>query len=176
MRYVALLRGINVGGNTMIKMAELKAVFERCGLENVVTYINSGNLAFDCKKMGEEKLVSKLETAIEASVGKVVDVMVREQADIGRIIDNNPFAGEYESHKQMHMLFLKEPLMPEKAEMLRDTDFGDERLSIDGREIYFYLPHGVADSLFSKKAPLDKKPRVAYTARNWRTVEKLSIL
>ena len=49
MRYIALLRGINVGGNTMIKMAELKAAFEKeCGFENVVTYINSGNIAFDC--------------------------------------------------------------------------------------------------------------------------------
>ena len=102
--------------------------------------------------------------------------MAREQAALGRIINNNPFAGEYESHKQMHVLFLKEPLMPEKVEMLRDTALGDERLSIDGRAIYFYLPHGVAVSLFSKRAPLDKKPRVAYTARNWRTVEKLSIL
>ena len=176
MRYVALLRGINVGGNTMIKMADLKAVFEQLGFENVVSYINSGNLAFENRKSDEEKLVSKLEAAIVARFDKAVEVMIREQTDIVRIIENNPFAGEYESHKQMHVLFLKEPLMPEKAEILKDTDFGDERLSIDGREIYFYLPHGVADSLFTKKAPLDKRLRVAYTARNWRTVEKLSIL
>lgn len=176
MRYVALLRGINVGGNTMIKMAELKAAFEKCGFENVVTYINSGNLAFDSRKTSEDRLASRLETSIEAGFGKAVDVMIREQTDIRRIIENNPFAGEYESHKQMHVLFLKESLPTEKENLLKETDFGDERLMIDGREIYFYLPIGVADSLFSKKAPLDKKPRVAYTARNWRTVEKLSIL
>ena len=176
MRYVALLRGINVGGNTMIKMAELKTEFERLGFKNVVTYINSGNLVFDSRKMSEERLASRLETAIEAGFGKAIDVMVREQADIKRVIENNPFAGEYESHKQMHVLFLKAELPREKVELLSEMDFGQERLVIADREIYFYLPLGVADSLFSKKAPLDKKPRVAYTARNWRTVQNLSEL
>ena len=93
MRYVALLRGINVGGATMIKMADLKAEFEALGFENVRTYINSGNLAFDAKKSSENRLADKIETAVEALVGRHIAVVVREQNDIKRILQNNPFDG-----------------------------------------------------------------------------------
>jgi uncharacterized protein (DUF1697 family) len=70
MRYVALLRGINVGGNTMIKMEELRKTFEALGFENVVSYINSGNLAFDARKTSETNLVNKIEAAVESSSPK----------------------------------------------------------------------------------------------------------
>jgi len=176
MRFVALLRGINVGGNTMIKMDELKAVFSELGFENVGSYINSGNLAFDTKKANEEKLVSRLEAAIESKFNKQVPVMVRDQIDISRIIDANPFAGQFESHKYMHALFLTEPLPNEKVKLLAETDFGDERLAVIDREIYVLMPNGLAESVFCKKAILDKSPKVLYTARNWRTVEKLAEL
>ena len=63
MRYVALLRGINVTGKNMIKMEMLRSTFESLGFKNVVSYINSGNLAFDCSKTAEPKLVGKLEDA-----------------------------------------------------------------------------------------------------------------
>ena len=105
MRYIALLRGINVGGNTMIKMAELKAAFEQCGFENVVTYINSGNIAFDCtsprlskgesSNAAEEKLTSKIEQAIEKHFNKQIPTMIREQSAIEGIIASNPFAGQF---------------------------------------------------------------------------------
>src|SRR3954470_18717916 len=118
MRYVALLRGINVGGGNMIKMDELKAVFTQLGFENVVSYINSGNLAFDAAKASESELVDKIEKAVEPRFGKRVHVMVRDQKDIERILKNNPFDGQYESHKHMHVLFLKEPMLSEKADAL----------------------------------------------------------
>jgi len=176
MRYIALLRGINVGGNTMIKMSELKTGLETVGLENVATYINSGNIAFDSKKSAEERFVAKLERAISERFDKTIAVMVREQLDITRIIGANPYAGEYESHKQMHVLFLQTPLPPEKAQLLIETDFGEEKFMAIGREVYGLLPDGVAESTFSKKAILDKKPRVIYTGRNIRTVERLGNL
>lgn len=175
MRYVALLRGINVGGNTMIKMAELKAVFEQLGFENVVSYINSGNLAFDCKKEGEEKLVSKLEKAIEDKFGKSVAVMVREQKDIVQVCAGNPFEGQFESHKEMHVLFLKEPMTDEQKGILRSLTPEKERFVTKGREIYCHLPLGVADS-FLGRGQFEKKLKISVTARNWRTVQKLSEL
>ncbi len=174
-RYVALLRGINLGGKTMIKMDELKAEFGRLGFENITSYINSGNLAFDARKVAEASLVDKLEQAIETRFGRAVDVMVREQKDIERIIAANPFEGQYESHKQMHVLFLKEPMPAEKVQQLYAATFPGERFEISGLELYYLLPGGVADSLLSKGF-FEKKPRVSFTARNWRTVEKLSVL
>ena len=174
-RYIALLRGINLGGNNQMKMSDLKAVFEECGFENVVTYINSGNLAFDAKKTAEAKLVQKIEDGVEAKFGKRVDVMVREQSEIERIIKNNPFDGQYESHKHMHVLFLREPMPKEKEKLLQASAFPGEKYDVRDREIYNLLPNGVAGSLLTKGF-FEKKPRVSYTGRNWRTVEKLAEL
>ena len=175
MRYVALLRGINVGGGNMIKMDELKAVFTQLGFDNVVSYINSGNLAFDAKKTSEAGLVDQIEKAVESRFGKRVHVMIREQQDILRIIESNPFEGQYESHKHMHVLFLKGPMSGEKAEALSAACKPGENYHIAGREIYCHTTLGVADSLVSKGF-FEKKPAVPITARNWRTVERLTTL
>jgi uncharacterized protein (DUF1697 family) len=184
MRYIALLRGINVGGNTMIKMTELKAAFEKIGLENVVTYINSGNLAFDsplqrpARSKGisvESTVVSKIESTIEKEFAKLIPVMVREQAAITDILANNPFKGQFESHKEMHVLFMKDEMPAEKQKQLLDQQTPDERFAVIGREIYCHLKLGVADSLLGKGF-IDKKLKVSVTARNWRTVQKLAEL
>lgn len=185
MRYVALLRGINVGGNTMIKMAELKAVFEECGFENVVTYINSGNIAFNCKSprvskgdslnASEEKLTSKIEQAIEKHFSKQIPVMIREQPAIAEILANNPFAGQFESHKEMHVLFLREEMPAEKLEQLLAAAPDGERYAVIGRELYCHLPKGVIESLLGKSF-IEKKLKLAVTGRNWRTTEKLATL
>lgn len=175
MRYIALLRGINLGGKTMMKMDDLKAEFERLGLGNVRSYINSGNLAFDTAKTTETKLIEKIEDAIEARFGRRVHVMVREQKDIERILKANPFDGQYESHKQMHVLFLKESMPAEKEEQLHAAALPGDRYSVADREIYCHLTGGVADSLLTKGF-FEKKPTVPYTGRNWRTVEKLAEL
>ena len=175
MRYVALLRGINVGGNTMIKMSELKAMFEALGFDKVVTYINSGNIAFDAKKTAEDKLVSKIEKAIEAELGKNIQVMVRERSAISGILSDNPFDGAFESHKEMHVLFMRNGMPKDKEKQLLEQQTGDERFEVRGREIYCHLKLGVADSLLGK-GYIEKKLKVPITARNWRTVEKLAEL
>jgi uncharacterized protein (DUF1697 family) len=172
MRYIALLRGINVGGNTMISMAELKKTLTGLGFENVVSYINSGNLAFDTRKTEENKLVARLEKAIAKEFGKMVSVMVREQAHIERVLANNPYDGEFESHKEMHVLFLASELAPEAKQSLADAVPTGERFSVIGREIYCHLPMGVADSYLGR-GQFEKLVKVAVTARNWRTVQKL---
>lgn len=175
MRYVALLRGINVGGNTMIKMPELKAVFEELGFKNVATYINSGNLAFEANKTAEGKLIAKIEKAVEREFGMNVQVMIRDQAAMQEVFANKPFTGEFESHKEMHVLFIKDEMPDDKQELLLARQTSDEQFVIRGREIYCHLKLGVADSLFGKGF-IEKKLKVAVTARNWRTVEKISEL
>ncbi len=198
MRYIALLRGINVGGNTMIKMAGLKTVFEALGFKNVATYINSGNLAFDislqkpARSKGisvsspsvssphvskgsslESKIVSKIETAIEKEFAKQIPVMIREQSAINDVLANNPFDGKFESHKEMHVLFMREEMPDDKQRQLLDQQTENERFAVRGREIYCHLKLGVADSLLGKSF-IEKKLKVAITARNWRTVQKLA--
>jgi uncharacterized protein (DUF1697 family) len=175
MRYIALLRGINLGGNVMIKMEALRKAFEDLGFENVKTYINSGNVAFDTRKTAESTLVDSIESAVEKLVGRQVAVIVRSQKDIERILKNNPFAGQFESHKHMHVLFLKEKMLTQKEEQLQASALPGERYEVRGREVYNLLPQGVAGSLLTKGF-FEKKPRVPYTGRNWRTVEKLAEL
>lgn len=175
MRYIALLRGINVGGNTMIKMADLKTALETLGLENVVTYVNSGNIGFDTKKTAEKSLVVKIEKVIEKGFDKSVSVMVREQKDITNIIAANPFDGEFETHKQMHVLFMREKMSKEKEDQLLEQQTEREKFAVVGREIYALLLDGVADSLLGKGF-IDRKLKISVTGRNWRTVEKLAEL
>jgi uncharacterized protein (DUF1697 family) len=175
MRYVALLRGINLGGANQMKMDDLKALFSELGFGNVMSYINSGNIAFDVKKSSENKLIDKIEDAVESKFGKRIHVMVREQKDIERILKNNPFDGQFESHKHMHVLFLKEPMPAEKENLLQESALPGERYEVRGREVYNHLPNGVAGSLLTKGF-FEKKPAVPYTGRNWRTVEKLAEL
>jgi len=170
----------------MIKMAELKAVLEECGFENVVTYINSGNIAFDsdpvqkpARSKGslatESTLVSTIEQAIESHFNKQIPVMIREQSAITDILAKNPFAGQFESHKEMHVLFLKEDMPAEKLDQLLAAAPDGERYAVIGRELYCHLPKGVIDSLLGKSF-LEKKLKLSVTGRNWRTTEKLATL
>ena len=175
MRYIALLRGINVGGNTMIKMADLKTSFEKLGFKSVVSYINSGNLAFDAAKAAEEKICARIQKAIETDFGKEIPVMIRPQSAIQEIVENNPFQGAFESHKQMHVLFMKAKMPADKAAQLKAAETDAEKFEIIDREIYALLKNGVADSLLGTGF-IDKKLKIGTTGRNWRTVQKLSEL
>lgn len=175
MRYIALLRGINVGGNTMIKMADLRSCFEELGFTNVVSYVNSGNLAFDTTKTSDRKLSEKIEKAVEKIINKNVQVMVREQGSIKEVLEHNPFDGEYETHKQMHVLFLQNEIPNEKRDDVLSWQTDQERIAIRGREIYALLLGGVAESLIGRGL-LERKLKIPMTARNWRTVEKLAEL
>jgi uncharacterized protein (DUF1697 family) len=176
MRYIALLRGINLGGNNLITMADLKAEFENLGFKNVVSYINSGNLAFDTAKASERKLSDKIEKAVEAMIGRNIQVMVREQSAIGEVVKKDPFKGKYESHKYMHVLFLKDELPADLKKRLLEQQTDDEEIAVHGREIYCLLKRGVADSVLLGKAFIEKRLKVLPTARNWRTVQKLAEL
>ena len=175
MRYIALLRGINVGGNTMIKMADLKVCFEGLGFTNVVSYVNSGNLAFDTAKTSDKKLAEKIEKAVEKIINKNVQVMVREQVSIKEVLEHNPFDGQYETHKQMHVLFLQNEIPSEKHDDVLSWQTEQERIAIRGREIYALLLGGVAESLIGRGL-LERKLKIPMTARNWRTVQKLAEL
>jgi len=189
-RYIALLRGINVGGNTKVSMPELKVLFESLGFESVKTYINSGNVGFDVKagipgvssprgskgSMDQESpLVEQIEQSILERFSLPIQVMVRGQKAIEMILSDNPFAGEFESHKEMHVLFMKEEMPGEKAAQLLEKQTDDEHFAVRGTEIYCHLKLGVADSLLGRGF-IEKKLKVPITARNWRTVQKLAEL
>ncbi len=171
MKYAAFLRGINVGGKTIIKMERLREVFGALGFENVKTYIQSGNVIFEAKETDDAKLAAKIEAAIEREFFKT-PVMVRSIVEIKDAVENNPFAGEEFEEKLFHLIFLSEKLSDEKAAMLLSNNCENESFAVRNREIYCLLRDGFSGSLLGKKY-VDNKLKTPATARNWRTIKKI---
>lgn len=172
MKYVALLRGINVGGKNKIKMETLREVFAALGYKNVKTYINSGNVIFETDKPADRAAAAAIEQAIQTKFALNIKVLVRTIDEIESIIANNPFAGQFETDKDLHVFFLDEELPAEKREQLLSNNNENERFAVLGREIFCHLRVSVLDSLMGKDY-IGKKLKVSATARNWRTVNKL---
>ena len=173
MKYVALLRGINVGGNNMIKMEKLRETVAELGFQNVKTYINSGNVIFETTKTDDGKLANKIHDAIFKDFGFDIFTMVRSMAEIEEIIAKNPFAGKFESHKDMHLFFLNEELTAEQETLLFTQANENEMFAVIDRHILCLLKISILDSAVGKGF-IDKKLKVAATGRNWRTVTKIS--
>lgn len=174
MKYAAFLRGINVGGKNKIKMEILREIFERAlGFQNVKTYINSGNVLFETTETGDKKLAAKIETAIEKQFALKIKVMTRTIDEIKKIVENNPFAGQFENDKDLHVFFLEEEVPAEKRELLLSNNNENEMYAAQNREIFCLLQRAsVLDSLMGKDY-IGKKLKVSATARNWRTVNKI---
>ncbi|MDQ3635980.1 MAG: DUF1697 domain-containing protein [Acidobacteriota bacterium] len=172
MKYAALLRGINVGGKNKVKMETLREVFSSLGFENVKTYINSGNVVFETRKSDNIKLASKIKQAIEKEFLLTIKVIVRMMSEIESIIENNPFEGEFENGKDLHVFFLDEELPKEKRELLLSNNNENEMFDVQELEIFCLLRISFLDSLIGKSY-IDKKLKIPTTARNWRTIKKI---
>ena len=173
MRYVALLRGINVGGKNMIKMEALRQTLEGLGFENVKSYINSGNLVFETAKTDDRRLAVQIHDAIKTEFGFDISVMVRTMAEIAEIVTKNAFDGQFDSHKDVHIFFLESELTPEQKYKLEAEASDTEIYDIDGRHVTVLLKKSILDSSVGKGF-FDKKLKVPATARNWRTVQKIA--
>ena len=172
MKYVAFLRGINVGGKNKIKMETLREVCVAQGFQNVKTYINSGNLVFETVENDDKKPAEKIESAIEKEFSLKIKVIVRTIDEIENLILNNPFTGQFENDKDLHVFFLDEELPNEKREILLSNNTENEQFAVQNREIFCLLKISVLDSLIGKDS-IGKKLKVSATARNWRTVNKI---
>jgi len=172
MKYIAFLRGINVGGKNKIKMETLREVFVGLGFQSVKTYINSGNVIFETTKLDDLKLAAKIESAIEKEFGLKIRTIIRSIFEIESIIKSNPFAGQFESDKDLHVFFLDQEMPVDKRELLLSNNNEKETYSVRNREIYCLLRVGFSDSLMGKDY-IGKKLKLPATARNWRTVNKI---
>lgn len=172
-KYVAFLRGINVGGKNKIKMEVLREMFVALEFENVKTYINSGNVIFETARTDEKNLVAKIENSIEKEFSLKIKVMLRTMDEIWAIIKNNPFDGQFENDKDLHVLFLDEELPEEKRELLLEHNSENEKFAVRDREIFCLLRGGFSDSLLGKDY-IGRKLKAHPTARNWRTVNKIA--
>lgn len=173
MTYIALLRGINVSGQKLLKMEELRKVFEGMGFKNVRSYIQSGNIIFETAKTKPEKLCSKIQKELLKIFGYEVTVVVRTIPEIEEVIKKYPFS-KVRKHEEcrIYVSFLER--VPDKAAVkeLIALNSEDEMFHIADDNLYVLLRHGFPDSLTGKNI-IEKKLKIRATTRNWNTVNKL---
>jgi uncharacterized protein (DUF1697 family) len=171
--YIALLRGINVGGHNIVKMDHLRKVFEAMGLEDVKTYIQSGNIAFTAPVQVSENLSAKIEEKLLRQFGMSITVIVRTSVELAEAITNNPFPKEADlDPSKVFVIFLSHA--PKKAALkkLDAIPAGPDKFRSCGKEVYVYCQNGYAETKLSSNA-MEKMLSVRSTARNWRTVNRL---
>ena len=169
--YIALLRGINVGGHNKLPMAALAALLEELGLRSVRTYIQSGNVVFRSDAADAADLATRITAAIEAAHGFAPHVLLLRVDELRDAAASNPYPEATAAPKTLHLYFLAAaPVNPDLA-MLEEARSDSERFQLHDRVFYLYAPDGIGRSKLADK--VGKALDVPQTARNWRTVDKL---
>ena len=174
--YVALLRGINVGGKNLIKMAALRACLEENGFGEVTTYIQSGNVVFSSAETSQTKLTARIEGILDAAFDYESNVILRSRKQMQDVVKNKPPGfGADASKYRYDVIFLKSPLTA--AQALKDvpTREGVDRAYAGKGVLYFSrLTRRATQSRLSKIVGMPVYQRV--TIRNWNTTTKLTEL
>jgi uncharacterized protein (DUF1697 family) len=170
-RWVALLRGINVGGRSKVPMAPLRELLEELGLESVSTYIASGNVLFESGTRSRAKLAGQLEPAIAERFGVPASVMLRTPGDLAAVVEGHPFGGDT---SRTYVGFLAAPPSAAGVAALGRIDAGGERFEVAGANVYLHFPEGSGRVRLSGATLERQLGRI--TVRNWRTVARLAEL
>jgi uncharacterized protein (DUF1697 family) len=170
--WIALLRGINVGGNNMLPMTTLKRDLESLKLKQVRTYIQSGNVVFESPDKTASSLTKKIAARIEEQHGFLPQVLILSREDLLKAIQSNPFPKAVPDPKTLHFFFLAQPAVAPNVKALNDAKSAKENYKIVDRVFYLYAPDGIGRSKLAANA--EKYLGVMATARNYRTVVRLS--
>ena len=169
--YIALFRGINVGGNNVLPMKELVALLEKIGSQNVKTYIQSGNAVFQNKEKNASLLSNRISVAIKKSHGFEPHVLLLKPEEMESAVASNPFPEAESEPKTLHLFFLSS--MPENPDFdaLESIKSDRERFALKDGVFYLHTPDGIGRSKLAANA--EKLLGVSMTGRNWRTVCKV---
>ncbi len=171
--YISLLRGINVSGKNLIKMKELKVIYEQLGFKNIQTYIQSGNVLFQYKKEATRSLEKKLQQALLEATGMNVPFFIFEFPTFKTIYDNNPYLNEKDhSNDSLYFLFLQ--TAPEKIDLspILSMKADHESFIQKGTVIYLSFPNGLGKTKLTNTF-FEKTLKTNGTIRNRNTVLKL---
>lgn len=167
--YIALIRGINVGGHKKLKMADVKAAFEALGLDNVRTHLQSGNVVFRSSRSDRAKLAK----ALEGVLGVEARIILRTADELRSVIAANPLPEDAKRNPSGFVVaFLADKPTAASMQALRDANQGPETMQLHGAELYIHYGDGMGRSKLTN-ALIERKLGVAGTARNWNTVTKL---
>ena len=172
--YAALLRGINVGGNKKLPMAELRTLLEGLGHGDVRTYLQSGQAVFASGHGDEESLAAELAQTIEKRFGFTVDVIVRDHAYLAAIAANCPFPAAELEGKQLHVTYCSAPVAEDRFADVDRAAFLPEEFRLGDRALYLYAPDGLGRSKLAVELSRPRRTKgLIATSRNWNTVLKL---
>ncbi|RSS84387.1 DUF1697 domain-containing protein [Streptomyces sp. WAC06614] len=172
--YAALLRGINVGGNKKVPMAELRTVMEGLGHDAVRTYLQSGNAVFRSDRTDPVALARELEAAIEAHFGFRVPCLVVDGAHLRAVVAACPFPAAELQGKQLHATFLSEQPAEDRFAGIDAAAFLPEEFRLGDKVIYLYAPDGLGRSKLAEALARPSLLKgIDATTRNWNTVLKL---
>ena len=169
----AFLRGINVGGRSLLAMAELKSALTDAGLDDVRTYLQSGNVVVTPESDDPGRLGAIMEQAIEARAERRIRVMIRTRYELEQIVAHNPLWAPGLKPASLHTVFMEAIPDPSRVAELDPDRSPPDQFAVSGREVYLHYPKGSGRS----KLGLDyfeKVLGVVGTARNWNTVTKVS--
>ena len=173
-RYVALLRGVNVGPKKRIRMDDLRGLVEGIGHTGVQTYVNSGNVVFSCPQPQDNvTLAAQIEEALSARHGLDVRVVARSGEELAGIVANNPFPDIAATPKLLHVSFLGDTPDAALVAALAGVKKGDDDYRVVGQDVYLHYPNGISGAVFMVNG-FDKALQATSTSRNWRTVVKLA--
>lgn len=172
MKYLALIRGINVGGNSIIKMAKLKELFLKSGFTEVASYIQSGNVIFTSTESGKDKISKKIEKSLYDHFGIVVRVIVLTYAELEKILDGVPSAWKSPKDLRCYIAFVREPVTAEDVFKEIIPNEGIDFVKKEKGVLYLStLLSGITKSKFSRLS--GKKIYQDITIRNYTTTRKL---
>ena len=169
--WIALFRGINVGGNNLLPMKELSTMLESIGCSNIRTYIQSGNVVFDKDGIESPQLSRLIGETVLNSKGFEPKVLLLSAKELEGVVESNPFPDAETDPKTLHVFFLSKQAKSAQLSAMREIKAESENFSLAARAFYLHAPDGVGRSRLAAKA--EKLLGVDTTARNWRTVSKL---
>jgi uncharacterized protein (DUF1697 family) len=169
-KYIAFLRAINVGGKSIIKMDDLRKIFESFRLENVQTYIQTGNVIFESKEKDASLLEKKIESQLEKAVGYNVNIFLRTIQEVTVIAEQCPFTPK--ESETIHIAFLREKPDKKTSQALLNHNSEADEFIVNGREAY-NLRHDRDASIFSNNF-IEKTLGIPATTRNLTTVKKIA--
>jgi uncharacterized protein (DUF1697 family) len=172
-KYVALLRGINLGAVNKVPMADLRALFDDLGHSNVRTYVQSGNVVFEATKSTPKKLAVTIEQHVGRAFGhKDISVIVRSRSELERIATGNPFPTKDTNPTLLHVIFLADTPTSKSLSSLDPDRSPPDQFVVRGKDIYLSLPKGSGRSKLTIDY-FEKRLGTRGTGRNWNTVTRL---
>jgi uncharacterized protein (DUF1697 family) len=171
--YIAMLRGINVSGHKIVKMERLRESLAALGLQNVRTYVQSGNGVFEAKAAAPAGIGVQIAERIEQDFGFSVPVMVVTSEEMARVVKENPFLKEAGIDlSRLHVTFLSEAPAAAGLKKMGALPAGPDRLACRSQSVYLHCPGGYGNSKLSNNA-IERALSVGATTRNWKTVTTL---